>query len=77
MLILGRKRNQSIIINEMIEVTVVSIEGDQVKLGIKAPKSIDVHRKEVYEEILTENNEASIEASEQLLKQLSQSLNKD
>lgn len=49
MLILTRKLNESIIIGDNIEITITAIEGDQVKLGIKAPKQIDVHRKEIYD----------------------------
>lgn len=59
MLILGRKKNESIQIGEDIEIVVIGIEGDQVKLGINAPKSIDIHRKEIYLDIQTQNNEAS------------------
>jgi carbon storage regulator len=59
MLVLTRKKNQSIIINDNIEVVVVDIKGDQVKLGINAPKNISVHRKEVYEEIQRENRLAA------------------
>ena len=49
MLVLSRKRNESIIINNNITVTVVEIRGDKVRLGIVAPKEIPVHREEVYE----------------------------
>ncbi|PLX18719.1 MAG: carbon storage regulator [Candidatus Muiribacterium halophilum] len=59
MLVLTRKKNQSIIIADDIEVVVVDIKGDQIKLGIKAPKSVSVHRKEVYEEIQRENEAAA------------------
>ena len=59
MLVLTRKKNQSIIIADDIEVVVVDIKGDQIKLGIKAPKTVSVHRKEVYEEIQKENEAAA------------------
>jgi len=59
MLILARKENQSIMIGENIEVTIVSIKGDHVKIGIEAPKNIKVYRKELYEEIQAANIEAS------------------
>ncbi|WP_243388529.1 carbon storage regulator CsrA [Bacillus kexueae] len=59
MLILSRKLKQSIMIGDDIEITVTAIEGDQVKIGIKAPKNIDIHRKEVYQDIQTENESAS------------------
>jgi len=55
MLVLARRLNESIIIGDEIEVVVIDIKGDQVKLGIKAPKRITVHRKEIYEEIQQEN----------------------
>jgi carbon storage regulator len=51
MLVLSRKKNESIIINNDIIVTVVEIRGDKVRLGIVAPKEISVHRQEVYEAI--------------------------
>jgi len=58
MLVLTRKKNESIQIGENIEIKVLGVEGDQIKLGIHAPKSIDIHRKEIYEAIQKENNEA-------------------
>lgn len=51
MLVLSRKRNESIIINDDITITVVEIRGDKVRLGIEAPKDVSVHRNEVYESI--------------------------
>jgi len=58
MLVLSRKPNESIIIGDGIEVKIVEVKGDYVKLGITAPKSIPVHRKEIYEAIQRENIEA-------------------
>lgn len=58
MLILNRKVGESIIISENIEVIVTAINGDSIKLGIKAPKDINIYRKEVYEEITRENQNA-------------------
>ncbi|MCX8125018.1 MAG: carbon storage regulator CsrA [Spirochaetes bacterium] len=55
MLVLARKINESIMIGDDIEIVIIDIKGDQVKLGIKAPKSVAVHRKEIYEEIQKEN----------------------
>ena len=58
MLVLARRLNESIMIGDEIEVVVIDIKGDQVKLGIRAPKKIAVHRKEIYEEIQQENIKA-------------------
>lgn len=55
MLVLARKRDQSIMIGDEVEVVIVDIHGDQVKLGINAPRHIAVHRREVYEEVQKEN----------------------
>ncbi len=51
MLVLSRKKDESIIINDHIRITVVEIRGDKVRLGIDAPKDVTVHRREVYEAI--------------------------
>ncbi len=59
MLVLTRKVNQSIIIGEGIEVVVLEVRGEQVRLGIKAPRDVTVHRKEIFEQIHTENVAAS------------------
>ncbi|MFH1312201.1 MAG: carbon storage regulator CsrA [Candidatus Eisenbacteria bacterium] len=55
MLILTRKRNERIMIGDNIEVVIVDIRGEQVQLGINAPKDVPVHRREVYEAIVREN----------------------
>jgi len=59
MLVLTRKPHESIMIGDSIELTVVEVKGEQVKIGITAPKNIAVHRKEVYEAIQHENIDAS------------------
>lgn len=59
MLILARKINESIMIGDDIEIVVVDIKGDQVKLGIRAPKKVSVHRTEVYREIQEQNRRAA------------------
>ena len=51
MLVLSRKKNETIVINDSITVTVIEIRGDKVRLGIDAPKDVTVHRREVYEAI--------------------------
>ena len=55
MLVLSRKKNESIIINDDIIIVVVDIRGDKVRLGIEAPKKVSVHRREVFDAIQREN----------------------
>ena len=55
MLVLARRINESIMIGDDIEIVVIDIKGDQVKLGVKAPKKVTVHRKEIFDEIRREN----------------------
>ena len=57
MLVLSRIKNESIMINDDVEITIVDIRGDKVRLGIVAPKNVSVHRKEVYEAIQREKEE--------------------
>lgn len=59
MLVLSRQRDETIMIGDEIEITVVDIRGDKVRLGITAPTKIAVHRKEVYEAIRRENEQAA------------------
>jgi carbon storage regulator len=59
MLVLTRKKDQSLVINDNIEITVLEIQGDQVRIGINAPRSVTVHRKEIYLEIQEENRKAA------------------
>ncbi|HAO64452.1 TPA: carbon storage regulator [Candidatus Taylorbacteria bacterium] len=59
MLVLSRQRDETIMIGDDIEITIVDIRGDKVRLGINAPATIPVHRKEVYEAIQRENREAA------------------
>ncbi len=59
MLVLSRQRDETIMIGDEVEVTVVDIRGDKVRLGITAPRQIQVHRKEVYEAIKRENRAAA------------------
>jgi carbon storage regulator len=55
MLVLTRKTDECVMIGDDVEVMVVDIDGDQVKIGIEAPREVPIHRKEVYEEIQQEN----------------------
>jgi carbon storage regulator len=61
MLVLSRKQGESIRIGENIELTIIEVKGDQIKVGIQAPKEIEIWRKELYEEIQSENNLATTE----------------
>ncbi len=58
MLALSRKKNEALVINNDIEITILDIRGDQVKIGISAPKEVPVYRKEVYIQIQEANKEA-------------------
>lgn len=72
MLALSRKKDEALVINNNIEITVLEVKGDHVKLGITAPKSVPVYRKEVYLQIQESNKEsASASAMEQLKNLLS------
>ena len=57
MLALTRKKGESLVINNNIEITVLEIRGDQIKIGISAPKEVPIYRKEVYVQIQKENEE--------------------
>ena len=59
MLVLSRQRDETIMIGDNIEITIVDIRGDKVRIGITAPIAISVHRKEVYEAIKRENRDAA------------------
>jgi len=59
MLVLTRKGEETIKVGDDIEISILSIEGDQVRIGIDAPKSVDVHRGEVYDAIQKENSQAA------------------
>lgn len=70
MLALARKVNESIVINDDVEVTVLKIKGDQVKIGINAPKSVPIYRKELYVQIKKANEEAMNSADPTALNEL-------
>lgn len=59
MLALSRKKGESIVLNNNIELTVLEVKGEQVKIGITAPKSVPIYRKEVYLQIQQENQDAA------------------
>ena len=58
MLALSRKKNEALVINNNIEITILDIKGDQVKIGISAPKEVPVYRKEVYVQIQEANKDS-------------------
>ncbi len=70
MLALSRKKDESIVINNNVEITIIEIKGDQVKIGISAPKSVPVYRKEVYVQIQQENKASANVAVLDALKNL-------
>lgn len=71
MLALTRKKNEAIIVNNNIEITILEVKGDQVKIGISAPKEVPIYRKEVYVQIQNANKEATdIGGMDELLKLL-------
>lgn len=70
MLVLSRKKGDSIVIQDNIEITIVDISGEQIKLGIKAPKDISIYRKEIYVQIQEENKDAILNVDIKDLKAL-------
>lgn len=72
MLALSRKVNESIMIGNDIKITILEIKGEQIKIGITAPKSVPVYREEVYTQIKEANKEAASEAVQENLKKLFQ-----
>lgn len=72
MLALSRKKGESLVINNNIEVTILEVKGDQIKLGIKAPREISIYRKEVYEQIQESNKAAMTEQTPETLGKLFQ-----
>ena len=70
MLALSRKKNEAIVINNNVEITILEVKGDQVKVGITAPKEVPVYRKEVYLQIQEANREAADAEGVEALKSL-------
>lgn len=77
MLVLTRKKNESIIINDNIEITIVDVQGEQVRIGISAPRSVSIYRKEIYLEIKEENKKASTGTNINSLSEISSQLKKN
>lgn len=76
MLVLSRKVNESIMIGDSIEIMVLEIRDNYIKLGIKAPRDVAIHRQEVFAEIKAENQRARQSAAPQDLKQAAQKMRK-
>jgi len=70
MLALTRKKGEALVLNNNIEVTILEIRGDQVKIGVSAPKEVPIYRKEVYLQIQKENEESSNADNLELLKNM-------
>ncbi len=70
MLALARKVNESIVIGNDVEVTILEIKGDQIKIGVNAPKSVPIYRKELYLQIQEENKQAVAEVDPSTLQGL-------
>ena len=70
MLALSRKKNEALVINNNVEITVLEIKGEQVKLGISAPREVPVYRKEVYVQIQNANKDAGDVGGMEALKTL-------
>lgn len=70
MLALSRKENESIMIGNDIEITILEVKGEQVKIGITAPKSVPIYREEVYAQIKEANKEAASDTAQDTLKNL-------
>jgi carbon storage regulator len=70
MLALSRKKNEALVINNNIEVSILDVKGDQVKIGITAPKEVPIYRKEVYIQIQEANKEAANVEGVEALKKL-------
>lgn len=70
MLALTRKKGEALVLNNNIEVTILEVKGDQVKVGIQAPKDVSIYRKEIYLQIQKENEEAMSNVGIENLKNL-------
>ncbi len=70
MLALSRKKGDALVVGNNIEITILEVKGDQIKVGIKAPKEVPIYRKEVYEQIQQANQEAMADQSPEALNKL-------
>ena len=67
MLALSRKKGEALVVGNNIEITILEVKGDQIKIGIKAPKEVPIYRKEVYEQIQQANKEAMADQTPEAL----------
>ncbi|MBR1472388.1 MAG: carbon storage regulator CsrA [Lachnospiraceae bacterium] len=72
MLALSRKKGEALVIGNNIEITILEVKGDQIKIGVKAPREVSIYRKEVYEQIQQANQEAMAEQTPETLNKLFQ-----
>ena len=72
MLALSRKKGEALVVGNNIEIMILEVKGDQIKIGIKAPKEVPIYRKEVYEQIQQANKEAMAEQTPEALNKLFQ-----
>ncbi len=70
MLALSRKKGEALVIGNNIEITILEVKGDQIKIGIKAPKEVPIYRKEVYEQIQQSNKEAMVDQTPEAISKL-------
>ena len=70
MLALSRKKGEALVVGNNIEITILEVKGDQIKIGIKAPKDVPIYRKEVYEQIQQANKEAMVDQTPEALSKL-------
>ena len=77
MLALTRKKGESLVVNNNVEITVLDIRGDQVKIGISAPKDVPIYRKEIYAQIQEENKQAGQEVDIAKIRDIFEKKSKD
>ena len=70
MLALSRKKGEALVVGNNIEITILEVKGDQIKIGIKAPKEVPIYRKEVYEQIQQANQEAMSDQTPEAISKL-------
>ncbi len=70
MLALSRKKGEALVVGNNIEITILEVKGDQIKVGIKAPKEVPIYRKEVYEQIQQANQEAMSDQTPEAISKL-------